>query len=436
MKKVMIDIRSYLSTALETSGLGIIKNILLISLFYFISNMQATTLEEVTKFSMPQISERILRVGDKTQGPDQLVMALCPNETYIAVADAAHDSVYIIPLDEHKVLGESKEYKLTAQSMPLGIAFSANGLLLAVTGYNTNKVTVFSVGADGILTNKKECATGISPREVGFTAEDSLLVVKNDLSSSLSTYKINGSSVNSFPKEYQAGATADTVAFGKNKVVVVGSAMVNLNKQDSFNFSYEKKGYQVNRRIGERKPVISVFNASANGLSRPVQTVLKGQLYEQVVIKPFLSAEYNFDNRFYDALLSSDDTQLFFGIKQAGRISRFIMQPDNSFTEAEGVSFPNNYFDGPGGLLKHSGVLLSDFTSKGALVLVAYTEKSGYVYAVENNKMVERARKEFESPLIITSALVTKDLSFFIVAGKKDRGNGDIFIKTLGIEKK
>ena len=119
-------------------------------------------------------------------------VALTANGQRLAVAKGDNTlSTYTVSAAGVPTLADTK----ATGAGPVGVAFSANGSIVATVNRDGRSVSLFSVDANGILTARATAGTGDGPADLAFSPDGSLLLTADADSAQLSVFSVVGTSL-------------------------------------------------------------------------------------------------------------------------------------------------------------------------------------------------------------------------------------------------
>lgn len=147
-----------------------------------------------------------------TLGPAEVTTphgtAFSPDGDLLAVADDEGLSTYAVSAEGVPVKADSAP----AAGIPLRVAFSPDGSLVATVNYDTSSVSLFSSAPDGTLTPRGSVSTGDGPRSLSFSADGSLLATADELDGDVSLFSVSGTTLTAKPP-ISTGGNPTGVAF-------------------------------------------------------------------------------------------------------------------------------------------------------------------------------------------------------------------------------
>jgi 6-phosphogluconolactonase (cycloisomerase 2 family) len=305
-------------------------------------------------------------------------VAFSPNGALLATANVNDDSVTVYSVGAGGVLTEVGTPTATG-SAPYSVAFSPNGALLATANSSDGTVSVFSVSVGGVLTPVGSAVpTGDVPESVAFSPSGGLLVTANAADDTVSVFSVSvGGVLTPVGSATATGSAPTSVAFSPN-----GGLLATANRSDS---------------------TISVFSVSAGGVLTAAgsATLATGAHPDSISFNPSggLLATANFGN----------GTVAVFSISADGSLTPAPGSPD-AVDNAEAVSFSQS-----SGLLAvaqasedEDSVSVLSVTADGAL-----TETGGSPYATVDNGGTLGVGFSPDGRLLVTANLFNHSLSVF-----------------------
>jgi 6-phosphogluconolactonase (cycloisomerase 2 family) len=148
-----------------------------------------------SNISLFQVYNYGLQLLDKkpTQGGNPVSIAMHGDLVYVANVGGTYHTAgfWLKPWGELEFIPNSKQPLSGLDTEPGAIAFSPDGTKVIVTERQTSNIDVFSVAADGSLTNAKvTAAQGVEPFGAQFAASGALLVSEAG-SGAVSSYEVN-----------------------------------------------------------------------------------------------------------------------------------------------------------------------------------------------------------------------------------------------------
>lgn len=157
--------------------------------FAFVTNAGAGN--TVTAFRVAT-DGRLLRVpstqtnpNPATVGMDPVALAISPNNQFLYIANRGSDTVTAFSIDDAGALTLVPQTGATTNPVsvqgdaPAGMTISPNGQFLYVSSSTSNVVTVFQIGASGLLTLVSATGANQNPISVGGTAPKSIRISPN-----------------------------------------------------------------------------------------------------------------------------------------------------------------------------------------------------------------------------------------------------------------
>ncbi|MBH0184819.1 MAG: beta-propeller fold lactonase family protein [Nitrospira sp.] len=157
--------------------------------FAFVTNAGASN--TVTAFRVAT-DGRLLRVPSTQATPnpapvgmDPVALAISPNNQFLYVANRGSDTVTAFSIEDAGALtlvpqtGASANPISVQGDAPAGMAISSNGQFLYVSSSTSNVITVFQIGASGLLTLVPATGANQNPTSVGGTAPKSIRISPN-----------------------------------------------------------------------------------------------------------------------------------------------------------------------------------------------------------------------------------------------------------------
>jgi 6-phosphogluconolactonase (cycloisomerase 2 family) len=125
-----------------------------------------------------------------------------------------------------------------ASGIPLRVAFSPDGSLIATANYWDNSVSLFSVTPNGMLTPRGSMPTGEGPRSLAVSPHGSLLVTADELGGDVSVFGVSGTSLTAKPR-IETGGNPEGLAFRPTDDQL---AVVNYASQDLTTYAFDANG--------------------------------------------------------------------------------------------------------------------------------------------------------------------------------------------------
>jgi len=201
--------------------------------FLVVANQQANNIAVFTVGAGGELlnDTALYDLPSGTEGPSSV--SFSPNGLYLATANYLTTSVTIFAVGSG-VLSSGTSYKLTDNSgnpsgaSPVAAVFSPNGDYLATANTDGGvagggDVSVFNVGAGGILSGEKDYALAsgsLGPVSLAFSQDSSYLVVANLASDDFNVFQVGTGGVLSGATAYSTSAGTYSAAFSPNGLYV------------------------------------------------------------------------------------------------------------------------------------------------------------------------------------------------------------------------
>lgn len=219
--------------------------------FAFVTNAGASN--TVTAFRVAT-DGRLLRVPSTQSNPnpapvgmDPVALAISPNNQFVYVANRGSDTVTAFSIEDAGALmlapqtGSATNPVSVQGDAPSCVTISPNGQFLYVSSSTSNNVTVFQIGASGLLTlvpatgtNPNPVSTGgTAPKNIGMSPNGSSLYVANSGSNTLTAFQIGSNGLLT---------QVPTTAGNPNPISVGGTAPNGIIVSSNGQFLYSANG--------------------------------------------------------------------------------------------------------------------------------------------------------------------------------------------------